>query len=224
MILFIHELGHVLIALFYQWNINKISIYPFGGIIKFNEIISKPLLEELLILIGGPLLQIVFYLFSINLLNNGYILSTTFDIIKNYHYSLLFFNLLPIYPLDGSKIINILTAKFFSFKLAHLLLIYISYIGILVVFIFSKYFNFNTSLYFLLLILMIKVFKEYQNHNMIFEKFLLERFLYTLHFKKRKIIEGTNVKKMMRNKKHLFIDNKKYITEKEILKKWFKTS
>ena len=63
--------------------------------------------------------------------------------------------------------------------------------------------------------------KELCNHKLIFNKFLLERYLYHFNFKKLKIIKSENINKMKRDYKHIFYYNEKYETEKNILKKKF---
>ena len=44
-----HEFGHYFISKKFNWNIDKIYLYPFGGLIKYNEKIDKPFKEEFLI-------------------------------------------------------------------------------------------------------------------------------------------------------------------------------
>ena len=61
-IILFHEFGHYFMSKIFKWNIDKIYLYPFGGLIKYNEVIDKPFLEEFLITIGGPLNQIIIYL------------------------------------------------------------------------------------------------------------------------------------------------------------------
>ena len=124
LLIFIHEIGHTIGALYYKWNIKKIIILPFGGITIFNEYINKSLKEEFVILVLGPLFQILFY-FILCFFN---IEST---LITNYHYSLLLFNLLPIIPLDGSKLLNIILNKITNFKLSHMLTIYVSILTVI---------------------------------------------------------------------------------------------
>lgn len=210
LLIFIHEIGHTIGALFYKWNIKKIIILPFGGITIFNEHINKSLKEEFVILILGPLFQILFY-FILCFFN---IEST---LITNYHYSLLLFNMLPIIPLDGSKLLNIVLNKITSFKLSHMLTIYISIITIIFLLIKNK----NLVLYIIIFFIILKVIREYREHKYIFNKFLIERYNYDLVFKKKKIIRGINLNKMKKEYKHIFYDNK-YYTEKEVLKRYFK--
>ena len=116
-IIIVHEFGHVVAAIYYKWKIEKIILLPFGALTVFSEKINRPLKEEFIILIFGPLFQIVFTIFFINDRN-----------IVNYSNLILMFNLLPIYPLDGSKLLNIILNKLISFKKSHLITIYISFI------------------------------------------------------------------------------------------------
>ena len=60
-LLLIHEFGHFILMNKYNWNIIKIDIYPFGGIVKLNEKIDTDLKEELIITICGPLFQIILF-------------------------------------------------------------------------------------------------------------------------------------------------------------------
>ena len=61
LLIIVHELGHILVSLYFKWNIEKIIILPFGGLTKFNEIINRPLIEEFLIAISGIIFQTIFY-------------------------------------------------------------------------------------------------------------------------------------------------------------------
>ena len=54
-----------------------------------------------------------------------------------------------------------------------------------------------------------------------FQKFLLERYMYDLPFKKSKTIKSLNLNKMQRDYRHIFYNGKIYVTEREILKKKF---
>lgn len=210
LLIFIHEIGHTLGALIYKWKIKKIIILPFGGITIFNELINKSLKEEFVILILGPIFQILFYFIL-------YILNIETPLITNYHYSLLLFNMLPIIPLDGSKLLNIILNKITSFKMSHLLTIYISLITIILLMIKNK----NLVLYIIIFFILLKVIKEYKEHKYIFNKFLFERYNYNLKFKKIRYIKGRKINKMKKGYKHIFYDDK-YYTEKDILKRYFR--
>ena len=202
-IIIIHESGHILAALLFKWNIEKIVILPFGGIIVFNELINKPLIEEFIITIAGPLFQILFTI----LINNS--------ILTFYSKIILFINLIPIYPLDGAKLLNIFLNKILSFKTSHKLTIYISYLLglIFLIFMFIKR---EYIYFFTILLLVIKLKLELKNHDIIFNKFLYERYLYDLKFKKARIV--SRLEKLKKDYLHYINVNNNLINEKEYLK------
>lgn len=187
-----HEFGHYFASKKFKWNIDKIYLYPFGGLIKYNEKIDKPFLEEFIIAISGIANQsIVFILCIFIFKNNTYFL----NIIKNYHYSILFFNLIPIIPLDGSKILNIILNKIFNFRKSYIILNIIS-IVLLIIFIFKS----NFSLLIVILFLIYKIYLNIKNKSIIFNRFILEKYLYD-DYKKIYIIN--NIKNMKRNRKNI---------------------
>lgn len=208
-IIIFHELGHILIGLLFNWKIEKIIIMPFGGITLFNENINKPLLEEFFVCLGGPFFQCIYYIFISNFFN-----------ISHMHYSLLIFNLLPIVPLDGSKLFNMFFNRLFAFKLSY---IYTNMLSILLILfgllILIK--QWNLLLFLTLLLLMVKTIKEIKETKYIFNKFLLERYVQDFKFKKIKVIKGVNLNKMYRDYKHIFYYNNNYCTEREIIRKRF---
>lgn len=202
-IIFIHEMGHLLMALLLKWKIDKVIILPFGAVTIFNEDINKPIKEEFLIAFFGPLFQIIYTFLNPNILE--------------YSLFLLIFNLLPIFPLDGSKFLNLFLNLFISFKKSHLLSLIISFICIFVI---LSFFRFNIFCVFVMLFIFLKTLDEYLNHRCLFNKFLYERLNNNYKFKKTKIIKGKNVFLMRRDYKHIFYD-KIYKTEREILKERF---
>jgi Peptidase family M50. len=210
-LIIIHELGHIAASILYNWEIEQIIILPFGGITIFNEKINRPLKEELIIALSGPIFQILCYMF-LSLFSNN-------DLVSRLHYVILIFNLLPIIPLDGSKICNIFFNYFFSYKRSHILTIYLSIIFMII---FSFKINNNLIMILILLFLILQFLKEVKNHHFYFKKFLLERYLYEFTFKKNKNIIGNNFKKMKRDYTHTFFIKKEIYNEKEFLKFLFK--
>lgn len=204
-IIIVHELGHILGAIIFKWKIDKIILLPFGGITIFQEDIDKSLKEEFIIAILGPLLQLTFYF----LYRNN-------QIFNYYNLIILLFNLLPIYPLDGSKIVNILFNKFISFKKSHIVTIIISLLTLVIIILSIRY---NILLYLILLFIVLEVFKEITKHNYYFNRFLLEKYLYNYNYKNKKIIN--NIKKMKKQTNHIFKINNKYYTEREIMRNLF---
>lgn len=210
MIIIIHELGHIAAAIHYNWKIEKVVILPFGGITIFNEILNKPILEEFIIAIMGPLFQIILFVII-----NLFVHDVKFNF---YCLVLLIFNLVPIYPLDGAKIINLLSSKFLPYQISHSISIYLSYI---LLFVWTLFLILNPNLIFFitLLFLFLKVLDEHKNHKYMYNKFLFERYIYNIKFSKIKRID--NIKNFYRECKHIIKSNNKYISENNILKKLF---
>lgn len=206
-------------AKYYGWEIDKIYIYPFGGYVRFNTDINKPIKEELYILSMGLMFQSLFYLMILFFYNINLIGLSTLTIFKKYHYSIIIFNLLPIFPLDGARLLNLIMSFKLSFKLSHKVMIYLSYIILIIVFSISIKYFIQTNIFLILVLLLTKVIEENKNHDLIFNRFLLERYLKKYNFIKIKVVNS--IYKMVRDKKHLFLINNKYVSEKEVLRKRF---
>ena len=167
--------------------------------LEFNELLNKPANQEFFILIMGPLFQIIFsYFFP-----------------KPYHIYLLAFNLLPIYPLDGSKLVFLIWNKLGTYYNSYKIVFYVSLIAI---FVFLYYMR---SLLFLVfgMFLLWKSFSMFRDLSLMFQIFLFERYKYTFNFKKATNIK--TVKRMKRDYKHMVMSNSAYVSEKEVLEKMF---
>lgn len=218
-IIIIHEFGHMLMAKIFNWRVDKIYIYPFGGCIKFNESLNKPLYQELLIMLAGPFTQIIYFLIIFLIFNLGYLDFDTYFLFKNYHYSILIFNLLPAIPLDGGRLMNIVLCYLTPYKKSMKYTSLFSYFifGVVILFIVFNYHNFNLLL--LTIFLISKVIIEDKNINYLYNRFMLDRYLNKYDFKKKKVIDCKN--KMYKDNKHIIKDNKRYMTEDEFLRKRF---
>lgn len=204
-------------ALIFKYKIIKINIYPFGGYTIFDNDINTPFITEFMVFLGGILFQIIFFMLAKNTIDNT---SYVYKLIENYNLSILVFNMLPIIPLDGAKVLNIIFNKILPFKNAHLLTIYISYIvGVILLIYLYK----NLNLVLMIIMLITLLIKEHKKHKYIFNTFLLERYIKNIKFNKNNFIKKLDTKYMKKYKKNIFINNNKYIDEKEMLKSRFST-
>lgn len=203
-------------AVYYKWNLDKIAVYPFGGCVKFNERLTKPLKEEFLILLSGPLAQMIFFLFVSFLEMNGLITYRNFLLFKSYHYTLLIFNLLPIYPLDGGKILNIFLNAMFPYKKGNKLVIIISFILLIG----SVFLYQNINFVLMAILLLSELFIYLKRQPFLYNTLLLEKYLKNNGYKKVKIIPNKDL--MYKEKRHIILYKNKYITEKDYLKQRFK--
>ena len=218
-IIIIHELGHFIIAKLLNLNPTKVIIYPFGGITKMNNLINTAIPKELLVSVSGIVFQSIYYLIIYILFKNNLIREYIFNEFTKYHTSILLFNILPIYPLDGSIFLNLLLQLFIPYKTSMKINILISVlVGIYILYI--NYYNFNYTLFLIISIIIDNLYKYYKNINYLFNRFLLERYLYRLKFDKIKIINNTN--NMYKEKYHFFNKKNHILPEKEVLTNHFK--
>ena len=74
--LILHETGHLIFIKLFKYKINKITLYPFGGVIIYenkNDFIFK----SVLICLGGILCNFLFYMLFKRVLSNRYNANTT---------------------------------------------------------------------------------------------------------------------------------------------------
>ena len=218
-IIIFHELGHYLIAKIIGLNPIKITIYPFGGITIIDNLINTKINKELLVSISGIIFQSILYLIITILYRHNFIREYIYSIFTDYHYRILFFNLLPIYPLDGSKIISLLLSKYLPYKLTNKLNIIISLVTGTIILLLN-YYQFNYTTILIISVIITNLIKYYKNINYLFNKFILERYLYKINLNKTKTI--TKIDKMYKEKYHIIKENNHYFTEKQYLNDYFK--
>lgn len=206
-ILIFHELGHILFLFLFKYKISKINIYPTGSIIETNITININSFHQLIISSGGILFQII--LFFIIKDNNTY----TYDIFYSINKMLIIFNLIPIYPLDGYKILLSLMESLYKYRI----IIFISYIISLV----SNliYFSLSKNIIIFVFLYIINI-KNIMNFKYYYQKFLLERYLYKIRHKKNKNVKNTN--DFYKNYNNYIIINKSFLNEDNIYKYLYK--
>ena len=215
-ILLFHEIGHIICFVLFKFNIEKIKFYPFGGITVINKKLHERIYKDILCSIGGILFQfILFYiyyvLFKYNLIKNS-----TYNIFKIYNSSIIIFNLLPIIPLDGSKLLFTICSKYFSYKNSYVLMIISGILSLIIFIIYNFIFKLNDIILYIFLIT--KIIEVIKNYKYVINKFYLERIIYDNYYDG--IINNChNIKKMKLNKYYYFNENNKYINEKAYLKR-----
>lgn len=103
----IHELGHLVMAFFFKWELIELKFFAFGGVMKFKGELNKSNVEDLIISIGGILMNLIL-LIGLLLFQNQ-----ERSVIAQKFYSdwvwaqtfVILFNLVPLPPLDGSRLL-----------------------------------------------------------------------------------------------------------------------
>ncbi len=214
LIVIIHELGHVFFALLFHYKILNITIYPFGGITKINKDLNTPIYKELLIASGGVIFQLILFLI-INYLPLSIYFKSNF--IK-YNFSILFFNLLPIIPLDGSVILNSFLNMIFPYKKSYYIYFFISVIGIFLYLFTNIWFSLNN--YLIISLFVIKTIYAWKNYKFLLNRFLLERYINKYEYKFINTKEG-NLDILKIDTYQYFKENGKIVSEMTKLKERF---
>lgn len=217
-IILVHELGHYIICLIKKYPVKNLTIYPFGGLLKIEEFINRDIDDELLLATMGIIFQSLYFLIIHYLYIHAIVREYIYDIYKIYNYSILVFNILPIYPLDGAKILNLLLSKKLSYKQSNNITIYISLITLLIMMIIGTY-KLNYTYILVLITLSINIYTFYKKREYLFYRFLLERYLYNITYNDIKVI--TKKEKMHKNTTHIIKTAQKYLPEAKFLKKLF---
>jgi stage IV sporulation protein FB len=177
LIIFIHEMGHAVAASFFSWRIKKISFLPFGGVAEIDEHGNRPLNEEAIVTLAGPLQHIwlmagAFFLYELNAMPLD-----LFELFIQYNMMVLVFNLLPIWPLDGGKLIFLLLSLKQSFPKAHQQTLYISIAGLLLFIVIVLMLTpLNLNVWIVITFFIISLYTEWKQQHYVFMRFLLERY------------------------------------------------
>ncbi|WP_083426306.1 M50 family metallopeptidase [Thermoactinomyces sp. DSM 45891] len=106
-VIVIHELGHITAAWSFGWRIRSMEILPFGGVAKMDEWGTVPNREEIVVALAGPFHHVWMVLISVLFYQAGWWTKewTLYFIEGNLWIAT--FNLLPIYPLDGGRVLQV---------------------------------------------------------------------------------------------------------------------
>jgi stage IV sporulation protein FB len=175
-IIFIHEMGHAVAASFFSWRIKRILLLPFGGVAEMDEHGNRPLKEEAIVVISGPLQHIWMLAVAYLLYSVSWIPKDIYQLFFHYNMMILIFNLFPVWPLDGGKLLFLLFSLQKPFPAAHQLTIVISLICI-------SFFSLailvtaptHLNVWIVISYLYFSLYHEWKQRHYVFMRFLLER-------------------------------------------------
>lgn len=103
----LHELGHAITGIILGLKIKKININVFGLSIEFENYGKERINNKIIIDMAGPFINIISFIIAVIFKNEE---------IVYINILLAIINLLPIYPLDGGRIVKNLLLKKHNYK------------------------------------------------------------------------------------------------------------
>jgi len=104
----LHECGHLMMASVLKWEVEELKISAIGGFLTFKNDLSKPAFQCFLVAISGIIFNLIFGFILLLIDGPANLIYTQFAI--------ALFNLLPISPLDGSRILQSILRNLFDYK------------------------------------------------------------------------------------------------------------
>ncbi|WP_182200462.1 M50 family metallopeptidase [Paraliobacillus salinarum] len=172
----IHESGHFVAAKFYKWKIRKVMLWMFGGVMETDEYANRPLHEEMVITLAGPFQHIGIFFLLQWIEQHALLSDSLLSLAYQYNWTICFFNLLPIFPLDGGKILLTILSFQYPFRKAHSMTIITSIMFCLFLVAFMLYEQtvaFSTLLLFAFILWENRL--EWKQRFYVFIRFLLNR-------------------------------------------------
>lgn len=112
----IHELGHLTAAWSFGWRITVLELLPFGGVARTNEWGTVPAREEIVVALAGPFHNVMMVLAGFLFYLGGLWTEEWTAFFVKGNAMLAGFNLLPIYPLDGGRILQALLSYILPYR------------------------------------------------------------------------------------------------------------
>ncbi len=216
-IVLIHELGHVFFFYIYKIDIVSIVIYPFGGVSTVNKKIHERIYKDILISMGGVIFQGLLIIIVFLLYKNNLIMESTYKMYLSYNVSIIIFNMIPLIPLDGSKLVLALLSKYLSYRVSYIMMIVFSIISLILFFFYNMLYKLNDVVIYVFLV--INIIKSIKDFKYVRNRFYLERILYDNYY--NGIVNNSrNINDMRIDKYYYYKGEDRYINEREYLLKY----
>lgn len=228
----VHELGHYLAAKSFKWRIHHIMLWVFGGVMETDEHGNRPIWQEMIVTLAGPVQHLFIYGLIFMLQQADVFSPYIMDTMLYYNTIILIFNLLPIWPLDGGKMLLLLFSAMLPYKKAYNYTIIFSMI-VSAFLVCLQFFPFTLTSFLIMLFLFVENRKEWKQRYYVFIRFLLNRFEGMSHIKKMQPIYISHTNTLMdvfslfkRDRRHSiyiqFHNNRRIsVDENECLRSYF---
>lgn len=162
--IFFHEIGHVILSIRLGVDMDEVELFPFGGIAKSEGLFWFSMSEEVLVAAIGPTVNFILALFFYGISKMG-LDNQIINLIIKSNIIIGGFNFLPIFPLDGGKILRAALSYRMGFKLATKRLTILTYVITICFIVFGiiQLIIYQTGLYFVLLSIFVSLAARKEN-------------------------------------------------------------
>jgi stage IV sporulation protein FB len=127
-IVLVHEIGHLVAANGFGWRVREVQLLPFGGVLIVDELGTAPTREELIVSLAGPLQHVWMILIALLMKWVDVGASSWWDYFIEANLMIGLFNLIPVMPLDGGKVMQSLLGYLLSY---HNTILYTAWISMI---------------------------------------------------------------------------------------------
>ncbi|GAA3408324.1 M50 family metallopeptidase [Paenibacillus hodogayensis] len=114
-IVLIHELGHVAAARSFGWTVVRVELLPFGGVAETDDRGRSSAFQEAAVALAGPLQNGWMALFAVGMGRLGWWETGWSHYFVTANIMIGLFNLLPVLPLDGGKVMQALISRWLPY-------------------------------------------------------------------------------------------------------------
>lgn len=107
LLVILHEIGHAAVANYLGYEVEEVSLLPFGGVAKltYGDLGFQPR-HEAAVAIAGPFVNFILILFAFIFNQIGIWSQNFYHLVFQLNLWIAIFNLLPAMPLDGGRILR----------------------------------------------------------------------------------------------------------------------
>jgi stage IV sporulation protein FB len=110
-----HELAHLLTAKAYGFKVIGLELFPFGGAAYCEDLFEGRKLEESIMALAGPIFNVILLFIGQVLRWDGVWTGQLASDFVRFNLWLAAFNLIPVLPLDGGRVLRAILAGGFGF-------------------------------------------------------------------------------------------------------------
>ncbi len=116
--LILHELAHVFTAKAFHLPVPEVEFTPFGGVARMEDICEATPLQQFLVAAAGPAMSWFLCLVCAGLMQIGWVSLVQIEGFLRWNLLLLCFNLVPVLPLDGGRMLQAILTPWLGWQKA----------------------------------------------------------------------------------------------------------